>query len=109
MQGGMCQIPQRKKHTGFHMNIEKQIIVDLYEVIKAQNAVLSFLVASEHALINTLVNDPALPKFGDAFQKNHDYCSTHPTGQVAEALAELQRMLGAVGEKLKEDIGEWNN
>ena len=91
------------------MNIEKQIIVDLYEVIKSQNVALSFLVATEHALVNTLANHPALPNFGNSFQKNQAYAGTHPTGQLAESLVELQRMLGAIGEKLKEDIGGWDN
>ncbi len=91
------------------MNIGKQIIVDLYEVIKSQNAVISYLNATDYALMNTLANDPALSNFVDSFQKNHEYSSTRPTGQLAEALAELQRKLDAIGATLKQDIGGWDN
>ncbi len=89
------------------MNIDKQIIVDLYEVIKSQNAVISFLVANDHALVNTLANSPSVPYFADAFHNQQTYAATHPTGQLAESLVELQRMLFAIGEKLKQDTGGW--
>lgn len=91
------------------MNIDKQIIIDLYEAVKSQNAVISYLVTTDQALINTLANDAALPHFPDNFQKSHTYSATHPTGPVIEALLQLQRTLVATGEKLKQDIGGWDN
>lgn len=91
------------------MEIDKQIIIDLYETIKSQNAVISYLVTTDQALINTLANDPALPNFSKDFQKNHTYTATNPKGQAIEAMLQLQRTLVAIGEKLKQDIGGWNN
>ncbi len=91
------------------MNKEQQIIADLYEVIRSQNVVISYLVATDNALVNTLANDPALPSFVKNFQKHHTHSAKHPEGTLAESLVELQRMLGAIGEKLKQDIGGWNN
>jgi hypothetical protein len=102
----MSQVYHERKQR---MNIDKQIIVDLYEVIKSQNALISFLVATDQALMDTLANDAALSNFSQSFQRHHVYSAANPKGQVAETLAELQRMLAAVGEKLKRDTGGWNN
>jgi hypothetical protein len=91
------------------MNIDKQIITDLFEIIKSQNVVISYLVSTDTALVNTLVNTPELPFFAVQFQNNHAHAATHPEGKVVESLLQLQRMLVAIGEKLKADIGGWNN
>jgi hypothetical protein len=91
------------------MDIDKQIITDLYEVIRSQQQVLSYLVANDHALVETLANDPALSNFADGFQRRVEYALTRPKGSLAESLAELLRMLDAVGEKLRREIGGWEH
>jgi hypothetical protein len=91
------------------MNIDKQIISDLYEVICSQHSVIYSLVANDHALVETLANDPSLSDFVDAFQKKQAHALKNPSGSLAQALVSLQHMLDVVGEKLKRDIGGWEN
>jgi hypothetical protein len=71
--------------------------------------VISSLVANNHALVETLANDPSLSDFVDTFEKKQAHALKNPTGSLAQSLSSLQHMLDAVGEKLKRDIGGWNN
>ena len=91
------------------MDIDKQVVIDLYEVIRSQQKVISFLVANDHALVETLANESALPHFVDSFQRKQDYARKHPEGHLAEALVAMQGMLDAIGKTLKRDTGGWAN
>jgi hypothetical protein len=89
------------------MNIEKQTIADLFEVIRNQHTVLTYLVANDQALVEALAN--ALPYFSDSFQNKHSYALEHPKGPLAEALSAMQGMLDAIGATLKRDTGGLDN
>jgi hypothetical protein len=91
------------------MDIDKQTITDLYEVVRSQQKVISFLVANDEALIEVLATDPALPNFFDSFDRRQTHARTHPEGQLAEVLDLMERMLDAIGETLKRDVGKWDN
>lgn len=88
-------------------NLERAI-TDLYEVIRSQHQAISFVVATEQALVGTLSNLSELPGFVDRFQSAHEYALAHSTG-LGESLAGVQRILDEVGERLKRDIGGWRN
>jgi HD-like signal output (HDOD) protein len=91
------------------VNIDKEIITDLYKVIQSQHRVISYLVANNRALVETLANDSALSNFVDGFQNRQEYALKHPAGHLSQALGELERMLASVGEKLKAGTGGWEN
>jgi hypothetical protein len=91
------------------MDIDKQVIIDLYEVIRSQQKLISFLYANDHALVQTLANDAALSNFVSAFQNSHTHARKHPSGPLAEVLLLMQSKLDAIGATLKRDIGGWEN
>jgi hypothetical protein len=91
------------------MNIEKQIITDLFEILRSQHRVLTFLVSNDEGLVATLANSSSIPHFADAFHNHQTYALAHPKGQLGEALGELERMLDAIGERLKKNTGGWDN
>ncbi len=92
------------------MEIDKQVLVDLYTAISTQNKIISFLVANDKALVDTLANEAVLSKtFAGSFGAKQAYALTHPTGPVAEWLDVTQRTLDAIGAKVKADTGDWEN
>jgi hypothetical protein len=91
------------------MDIQKQIVTDLFEVIRSQHRVISALVANDQALVQTLANDSALSYFVDSFQNKQTYALAHPTGPLAEVLSVMQGKLDAIGKTLKRDTGGWDN
>ena len=91
------------------MNIEKQIVTDIFEVVRSQHKVISYLVANDQGLVETLANDPALSYFADSFRNHQSYALANPKGQLAEALDAMQHTLDAIGARLKQDMGGWDN
>ena len=91
------------------MNIPKQIITDLFEVVRSQHRVISYLVANDQGLVDTLANESALSYFADSFRNHQSYALEHPKGPLAEALDTMQHTLDAIGAKLKQDMGGWHN
>ena len=91
------------------MDNDKKIIADLYEVIRSQHQVISYLVANDQALVETLANDSALSYFADSFHNKQTYALKHPKGPLVEALFVLQDKLDAIGTTLKRDTGGWDN
>ena len=94
----------------FIMDNTQKIIADLYDVIREQHRVISYLVVSQQALVETLANfSEKLPYFSDSFQNKHSYARKHPKGPLVEALSVLQDKLDVIGKTLKLDIGGWEN
>jgi hypothetical protein len=91
------------------MGIEKQLIADLYDVVRSQQKLISFLVVNGEALLEALATDPALPDFLDSFDRKQVLARTQPEGQVAEVLDLMEHMLDAIGKRLKRDSGGWHN
>jgi hypothetical protein len=91
------------------MGIEKQLIADLYDVVRSQQKLISFLVVNSEALLEALATDPALPDFLDSFDRKQTLARTQPEGQVAEVLDLMEHMLDAIGKRLKRDSGGWHN
>jgi len=55
------------------MDTDKQTLIDLYEIVRSQQRVITYLVANNQALVETLANDSALSYFTDSFQNKHSY------------------------------------
>lgn len=91
------------------MNIDKQIVTDLFEVISSQHKLLTFLVANDQGIVSTLSNSPSVPLFADAFRNHQEYALAHPRGSLSESLEVMQHKLDAIRETLKRDIGGWDN
>jgi hypothetical protein len=64
--------------------MDKQTIIDLVEVLRSQQKLISYLVANEQALVETLSNDPALSGFVDSFQSRHAYARRSSNGQFPD-------------------------
>jgi hypothetical protein len=88
---------------------DKRILTDLYDVLTSQQTIITYLLNSHMALVNTLANDSALPTFSDHFEDDYTQRSQHPKGEMFEALSAMRRKLVAIGETLKRDMGSWNN
>jgi hypothetical protein len=88
---------------------EKRILADLYDVLTSQQTIITYLLTSHVALINTLANESALPTFSDRFDHDYTQRSQHPRGEMFEALSAMRSKLAAIGETLKRDMGGLHN
>ncbi len=87
-------------------NSLERVIADLYEVIRTQNQVISYLITNDEASVSALAE--LLPGFEEKFQRKHDYQTKHP-GEIGQSLAALRGKLDGVERILKRLIGGWTN
>lgn len=87
-------------------NSLERVMVDLFEVIRTQHRVISYLITAQEAMLPALVE--LLPGFEAKFQTNHLYSTDHP-GPVGQSLVALQSKLDEVERTLKRRIGGWMN
>ena len=87
-------------------NSLERVIADLYEVIRTQNQVISYLITNDEASVSALAE--LLPGFEEKFQTKHRYQTKHP-GPIGQSLAALRGKLDGVERILKRRIGGWTN